>query len=179
MKRPDLRLVPTLTSSEVRVTKRAAPQPSRTMTPDGYQFFLPFDETAVKTQIVIVAMDHIHGVQLCRLILDLKPRTAVDLRHLIRFDLPGTSRTEIFQHFKNAHTLYVKASLPWHELQPRDFITDGTPLSQRLIHEVLERKDSPVLLFASKRDEARYLTAYLHRVLSSQAKHPWKIEQVI
>ena len=110
--------------------------------------------------IVIVPMDHIHGVQLCRLILDLKPRTAVDLRHLIRFDLPGTSRTEIFHHLKNAHTLYVKASLPWHELQPRDFITDGTPLSQRLNHEVVERKDSPVLLFASKKDEARYLTAY-------------------
>lgn len=179
MKRPDLRLVPTFASFEARVVDAAALQSSQTMTPHGYQLSLPFDDQAVLTQIAIVAMDHIHGVQLCRLILDLKPRKAVDLRHLIRFDLPGTSRTEIFYYLSSVHTLYVKASLPWHQLQPRDFILDDTPLSQRLNHEIVEREESPILLLASKKDEARYLTAYLHRVLSSRAKRPWKIEQVV
>jgi hypothetical protein len=109
--------------------------------------------------------------------LDLKPKVAIDLRLLIRFDLPGASRAEIFNHLKLVNTLYVKDSMQWNRLKAHDLMLSESTLSHRLNHEVVERDDSPILLLASKKDEARYLGAYLNRILSMRAKRPWRVDQ--
>ncbi len=179
MKHHHLKVVDSGESSDGETGRKSRLRSGETMAPLGYQMPLPLENESDSKKIVVVAMDDVHGTQFCSLVINLKPRTVVDVRHLIRFDLPGTSRKEVFSCFGAVHALYVNASLPWHELQPRDFISEDGTLSQRLSHEVIEREDSPILLLASKEPNARFLASYLHRVLSSQATCPWKIEQAV
>lgn len=176
MKRPDLRLVPKMTSAGDPVPK-AITRVGQELFPHNYQFSLPFESKENHKNIVVISVDRAHGSDFCRLILKLKPKVAIDVRHLIRFDLPGTNRSEVFQCFKLSHTIYINESIPFHEFKPRDFLVSDNKLSQRLHHEIVERGDSPILILVSKAEEARYLTSYLHRLLSSHAAHPWKVEQ--
>jgi hypothetical protein len=176
MKRPDLRLVPPSSPSEEKFAPAVEPR-CNLAAGDGLQLSLPFDDCTTLRRIVIVSMDQIHGQTLCNLILDLKPKVAIDLRLLIRFDLPGASRAEIFNHLKLVNTLYVKDSMQWNRLKAHDLMLSESTLSHRLNHEVVERDDSPILLLASKKDEARYLGAYLNRILSMRAKRPWRVDQ--
>lgn len=175
---PDLKVISFAGRALANDAQFCVSSSSRSFTSQEFQLSLPLDDRMAK-QIVIVAMEHIHGIRLCGIIRDLMPKVAVDVRHLIRFDLPGTSRSEIFSQFAMLHTLYVKASLPWHTLTPRDFMLETIPLSQRLSHEVVERDDTPVLLLASRKVEVRYLTTFLSRALSAQARSPWKIVEAI
>lgn len=129
-------------------------------------------------RIEIVSMDGLHGKRLCELILSNRPKVAVDLRHVIRFDLPGTSREQVLSYFRATSTIYVREPLPWHILQRRDFISGDTIISQRLEHETVERKQSPVMLFVPKDEHVSYLTAYLNRVFSHRGKGRWEISAV-
>lgn len=179
MKRHHLSLVDTKESPCGVDGRKPIQRSGQVMAPLGCQLPLPLGGDAESKKIVVVAMDHMHGAQFRSLILSLKPRTVIDLRHLIRFDLPGTSRAEIFSCFSRVHALYVNDSLPWHELQPRDFMTDGNSLSHRLSHEVIERDNSPIMLLASKVEDARLLASYLHRITSSSMKGAWVIEREV
>ena len=135
-------------------------------------------ETQVDHRVEIVAMDSLHGKRLCKLIMSSKPTVALDLRHVIRFDLPGTSREQVLSYLRAINTLYVRDPIPWHNLQRRDFISGDRVISQRLEHETVERKQSPVLLFVPKDEHVRLLTAYLNRVFSKRGEGPWEISAV-
>lgn len=179
MKRNHLSLVSSHSPPESSgVAIKDTPRVDNTMTPFGFQLTLPFEEETLTTQIIVVAMDQVHGIQLCNLILEAKPRKAIDLRHLIRFDLHGTNRAEIFRHFEKANTTYIRAPLPWHHLQPNNFISDDALLSQQFLPESVEREERPILFLTSKKTEVRYLISHLHRVLSMGARRPWRIEEV-
>ena len=129
-------------------------------------------------RIEIISMDGLHGKRLCELILSSRPKVAVDLRHVIRFDLPGTSREQVLAYFRATGTLYVREPLPWHALQRKDFISGNKIISQRLEHETVERKQSPVMLFVPKDEHINFLTAYLNRVFSNRGKGHWEISAV-
>lgn len=133
------------------------------------------DKAHDSNRIEIVAMDGLHGKRLCEMILSKKPKVALDLRHVIRFDLPGTSREQVLSYFRASSTLYVRDPLPWHSLQRRDFISGDRVISQRLEHETVERKQSPVMLFVPKEEHIGFLTAYLNRVFSNRGDGPWEI----
>lgn len=145
--------------------------------PSNEQLCFSFDDEELHDshRIEIVSMDGLHGKRLCELILSKRPKVAVDLRHVIRFDLPGTSREQVLSYFRATSTLYVREPLPWHILQRRDFVSGGKTISQRLEHETVERKQSPVMLFVPKDEHVRFLTAYLNRVCSNRAEGRWEI----
>lgn len=145
--------------------------------PSNEQLCFSFDDEVSHDNhlVEIVSMDGIHGKHLCQLILENRPKVVVDLRHVIRFDFPGTSREQVLRHFRAASTLYVREPLPWHDLHRRDFISGDRILSQRLEHETVERKQSPVMLFVPKAEHVSLLTAYLNRVFSSRREGRWKI----
>lgn len=135
-------------------------------------------ETQHGQRIEIVAMDGLHGRHLCELIMSRKPKVTLDLRHVIRFDLPGTSREQVLSYFRATNTLYVRDPIPWHDLQRRDFISGNRIISQRLEHETVERKQSPIMLFVPKDEHVKLLTSYLNRVFSMRGEGPWEILSV-
>jgi hypothetical protein len=141
------------------------------------QLSFSFDDVEAQDghRVEIVAMDGLHGKRLCELIVAKKPKVAVDLRYVIRFDLPGTSREQVLSYFRATNTLYVRDPIPWHDLQRRDFMAGDRVLSQRLEHETVERKHSPVMLFVPKKEHVALLTAYLNRVFSSRGEDSWEI----
>lgn len=145
----------------------------------GEQLVLDLGEIPHEKQLTIVCMDSIHGKTLCNIISNLRPQVAVDLRHAVRFDLPGTNRDQVFMRFNEAKTFYTQAGLPWHELKPADFMADRTSLSHRLHHEILERAEAVILLLLPSPEHSKYLRSYLNRKLSEKAGHPWRIEEVV
>ena len=147
---------------------------------EGEQLTFDFwEEQDPQRLIVLVAMDAIHGRTLCELILRTKPRVALDMRYAVRFDLPGTNRTQVFLHFHETNTMYSKSSIPWHQLKAADFMIDRGPISQRLYHEVLERNIDPIMLLVPQPDHARFVNAYLNRKMSEHVDHAWRIEQAV
>lgn len=175
MSQPVLRLVtkescdfpPHEVVSEVRV-------PSAPMN-EQLSFSFVDDKSYSCHRIEIVSTDGLHGTRLRELILSKKPKVAIDLRHTIRFDFPGTSRTQVLSCFRATSTVYVREPLPWHSLQRRDFISGDRIISQRLEYETVERVHSPVMVFVPKDEHVLFLTAYLNRILSKRSKCPWKI----
>lgn len=146
----------------------------------GEQLSFSFDDVEARDghRVEIVAMDGLHGRRLCELIMSKKPKVALDLRHVIRFDLPGTSREQVLSYFRATNTLFVRDPLPWHVLQRRDFIAGDKVISQRLEHETVERKQSPVMLFVPKEEHVGFITAYLNRVFSNRGDGRWEITAV-
>lgn len=174
MTHPMLRLV-TKESYELSVPTEVSGARSRVASNEQLSFSFEDDDRFDGRRIEIVSMDGLHGKRLCELILSKKPRVALDLRHVIRFDLPGTSREQVLSYFRAANTLYVRDPLPWHALQRKDFIAGNRVISQRLEHETVERKHSPVMLFVPKDEHAGFLAAYLNRVFSTRGGEPWEI----
>jgi hypothetical protein len=141
------------------------------------QLSFAFDDADahVDHRVEIVAMEGLHGKRLCELIVSKRPKVALDLRHVIRFDLPGTSREQVLSYFRATRTLYVREPIPWHNLQRKDFIAGDRVISQRLEHETVERNQSPVMIFVPKDEQVGLLTAYLNRVLSKRKEGLWAI----
>jgi hypothetical protein len=178
LKRDFLRLVPQSSDMDRKAVAGGRAFESRVMTPAGHQLTLPFTGEAADRIFFIVAMDHIHGAHFCEYITRLKPKMAVDLRHLIRFDLPGTSRQDIFNRLNATKTEYIREPLPWHQLGPKNFISDDTQLSHGLYHELIERNDTPVMFLTSKQNDAIYLFTYINRMLATKISYSWKIEHI-
>ena len=167
------------------ITKESYDIPAPEVIPNAYhsreriseQLSFSFDDMEIQGGhcVEIIAMDGLHGKRLCELIISKKPKVALDLRHVIRFDLPGTSREHILNYFRATNTLYVRDPIPWHNMKRRDFISGDRVISQRLEHEAVERKQSPVMLFVPKDEHVNLLTAYLNRVFSQRSEGPWVI----
>lgn len=178
MAHPILRLI-TKESYDLPATEVVA-EARRSRVRSGEQLSFAFADVEARDghRVEIVVMDGLHGRRLCELIMTKKPKVALDLRHVIRFDLPGTSREQVLSYFRATNTLYVRDPLPWHALQRRDFIAGEKVISQRLEHETVERKQSPVMLFVPKEEHVGFLTAYLNRVFSSRGDGHWEITAV-
>lgn len=177
MNPPRLRLISASSRVEDSPARGAARALDVVMAPHGFQLGLPFEGDGGVQRILIVAMDEIHGSQFLALLRSVRPKAVVDLRHLIRFDLPGTNRDEVFYNLSHLRSLYVNASVPWHQLRRQDLISNDTSISQRLDHEVVERQDSPLVLLTAKKSELFEIAAYLNRSLSTRSNRAWKIEQ--
>lgn len=162
---------PALPSPKTTVGKRS--------TRKGEQLRLDLDGEHHEKRVVLVAMDSIHGRMFSDLIFALRPQIVLDMRHAIRFDLPGTSRAQIFARFTEVQAFYATASIPWHELKASDFMIDRGSLSHRLHHEILERTEHQIMILLPAPNHARYLRSYLNRKLSERAEQDWEIKEVI
>lgn len=145
--------------------------------PADWQFALPFGEKLGQT-IVIVPMERMNGPSFRDLLKTRSPAAAVDLRALIRFDLPGTSREDIFRAMSAQKTHYVKDPLPWHDLDARAWATLDAPVSNALVHEISERKAECVFVLVYRHAEAQSIAVHLNRVLSQRLRTPWRVEEV-
>ena len=150
-----------------------------TAIPRDWQLPLPFHDAPLGLTIVIVSMETMNGSRLRGLIQDRRPDAAIDLRELIRFDLPGTSREDVFRALSIHHTHYVKDPLPWHRLDARALGLLEYPVSNTLVHEITERDADCVLVFVYKHDEARSIASHLTKVLSQRIEGPWHIEEAV
>lgn len=165
------------------VTKSAADATTRrqkikaTAFPRDWQLSLPFDDLPLGPTIVVVPMETMNGPALRGLIQNRRPNAAVDLRELIRFDLPGTSREDVFRTLHTYHTYYVKDPLPWHRLDARALALLDGPVSNTLVHEIAERSAACVFVLVYKHDDARSIASHLNKVLSERMDGPWHIEE--
>lgn len=178
MKRPHLSLVTSNPSKAEAATARQS-LVKKEHVPFNYQLSLPLNtDSDYARSVFIVSMDTVHGSDLCKFIEEKKPRLALDLRILVRFDLPGASRDKIFASLRNSHSFYLKAPLNWSQFKVSNFIMDESFLSQQLFHEVLERDTTPIFILTSKPEESVALGSYLNRILSQHEKRPWVVERL-
>ncbi|MET0376525.1 MAG: hypothetical protein ABW128_20015 [Rhizorhabdus sp.] len=149
-------------------------QPSE---PTG-QMSLVFDEQTIR-RIVLVAMDEIHGSRVQNAIFSLRPSAVVDLRHAVRFDLPGTSRRRFFDEMEKVGALYVRTPVEWHRLETKPMAVNAAVLPVRLRHEVIERNKGHMLLLVPKSTHLRFIASALNLAMSSEHISGWKLEQVV
>lgn len=140
------------------------------------QFRFNFDVEPVR-RIVLIPMDEIDGVLLHQLVFELTPIAAMDLRHAVRFDLPGTNRSRFFGDLRLAQTLYIREPIEWHELMLSPFAVDSTLVPMRLFHEVIEREDGHVMLLLPNKQSAVVMASALNLALTQRKTHGWRIEQ--
>lgn len=146
-----------------------------TQVPPDWQLPLPFGENRPSTTILIVPTEFMNGPALRSIISERRPRSVVDLREMIRFDLPGTSRDDVFRTMRLYNTFYVSDPLPWHRLDAKAFAMLQGPISSVLFHEIVERKSECVLVFVFRHDESRLIVAHLNKILSEQMRVPYSI----
>lgn len=192
MSRPHLYIVPNHQPAGQRAETEKAEKPTdgvrlaskgprrtidATSIPKDWQLSLPFDDKPVGPTVLIVSMESMNGPTLRNLISERKPASAVDLRQLIRFDLPGTSRDDVFRALSVHRTYYVKDSLPWHRLDARALATSDTPVSSVLVHEIADRGADCIFVLVYRHEEARSIASHLTRVLTQRMDGPWRIEE--
>lgn len=140
------------------------------------QFRFNFDVEPVR-RIVLIPMDEIDGVLLHHLVFELTPVAAMDLRHAVRFDLPGTNRNRFFGDLRVAHTLYIREPIEWHELELSPFAIDAALVPARLFHEIIEREDGHVMLLLPNKQSSIIMASALNLALTRRRTHGWRIEQ--
>ncbi|MCO6426039.1 hypothetical protein [Sinorhizobium meliloti] len=143
----------------------------------GEQLRFDLDGATEEKRVVLVPMSMMHGRRFAEIVSEMKPKIVLDMRHAIRFDLPGTNRSHIFAQFTSVAAFYTTASLPWHEFTPADFMLDRGKLSQRLHHEIFEREEDRIMILLPDTLQATWLRTYLNRRLSEWAKSDWRIEE--
>lgn len=140
----------------------------------NFEFLTP--EPSIK--ILTVPMDEVHGTVLCDALLNFRPTVIIDLRHVVRFDLPGASRSSIFQCINSVNSLYVNEGMPWHKLSMRDFLISESIFSQRIFHEMIERDKNSIALFIPKKIHSQMISSHINRLMSSRSKKEWSIASV-
>jgi hypothetical protein len=140
------------------------------------QFRFNFDVEPVR-RIVLIPMDEIDGVILHEIVFELSPVAAMDLRHAVRFDLPGTNRNRFFGDLRLAHTLYIREPIEWHELTLNPFAIDSKVVPERLFHEIIEREDGHVMLLLPNKQTSIIMASALNLALTRKKTHGWRIEQ--
>lgn len=140
------------------------------------QFRFNFDVEPIR-RIVLIPMDEVDGILLHHLVFELEPIAAMDLRHAVRFDLPGTNRNRFFGDLRLAHTLYIREPIEWHDLDITPFAVDAALVPARLFHEIIEREDGHVLLLVPNKQSATIMASALNLALTRKKTHGWRIEQ--
>jgi hypothetical protein len=122
----------------------------------------------LRRRIVVAAVDRLHGSRLHELIVDLHPTVVMDLRHTIRFDLPGTNRGCFLEHLSNARSLYLRVPLEWPHLDVKP-VNRTIAIPTRLYHETVERPEGNLMLLVAKPDHARYISTALNLAIREKA----------
>lgn len=125
----------------------------------------------------IAITESIHGLTLKALIDELNPEFVLDLREVLRFDMPGLSRDHFFHMLSVRGVHYARAPIGWHHISPRA-LTANSALPQRLHHEAVERWGGNLVLLVSRPEHALHTQAMLNLALSSKREEGWRIERI-
>lgn len=156
--------------------RKSRPAVRQRNTSDLKQLDLPLSNAPPHRLITIIAMDIIHGCRLHETLVDLKPAVAIDLRHVVRFDLPDFSRLKFFADLSATNALYVRAPVEWHRVETRPLVDNRDSLPSRVRHELVEREDGNVLLMVAKTEQQRHVAAHLNFLLSELHRSDWRID---
>lgn len=126
----------------------------------------------------IAVTDTIHGRRLTTLVDELTPEFVIDLRNVLRFDLPGMSREVFFHRLSARGVHYARAPVAWHEVSAYG-ITTSSKLPIRLYHEAIERWGGNLILLVSRPEHAVHTHAMLNMALSTHRANGWSIERVL
>lgn len=107
---------------------------------------------------------------------NLHPVLVMDLRHSIRFDLPGTSRSLFLDRVAYLRSCYMREPIEWHRLEIRP-ATVGGRLPPKLHHEVVERGNGNLMLLVAKPEHGRHVSSMLNLALAGTRTQGWRIEQ--
>lgn len=135
-------------------------------------------ERPERIQLFIVPMDEIHGRKLCELIDHFRPGLIIDLRGLIRFDLPGINRSIIINLMRSHGIKYIKEPVSWGSLNITGLAASDVHLSQRMNYEILHSGKGAVFIFVQKSIHVKFLNSVLNTVLSKKASSPWSINNI-
>ncbi|MCL6698884.1 hypothetical protein LZ496_08840 [Sphingomonas sp. NSE70-1] len=166
-----------MTDHGLELTQKKRSKGKRAVRPrlsDAGQFSFDLQHNALK-QIVIVAMDEIDGVHLRQLLDVTQPKYLLDLRHVVRFDNPGSSRDHFFNHLSKTKSLYTRDPIAWHSIDTAPLSVDADMLPARVRYEVVEQHDNNVMLLVSKPTESRKLASVLNLALSRDRATNWVI----
>lgn len=141
------------------------------------QLELDFGGSALRL-LKIAVTDTIHGGRLTALIDELTPEFVIDLRNVLRFDLPGMSRESFFHRLSARGVHYARAPIAWNDICSYG-ITARIDLPVRLYHEAVERWGGNLVLLVSRHEHAAHTHAMLNLALSSHRTQGWSIEQVV
>lgn len=125
----------------------------------------------------IAVTDTIHGRRLTSIVDEIVPEFVLDLRNVLRFDLPGLSRDFFFHRLSSRGVHYARAPIGWHTVSAWG-LTTGSNLPPRLYHEAVERWGGNLLLLVSRAEHAMHTHAMLNMALSAKRATGWNIERV-
>ena len=178
MKRPRLRVVEGNTNPN-RESKKIGLVENRVTVPVGHQLPLPLDDKPASCTVFIVVTNEMHGQSICKLVETERPQSVMDLRHLLRFDMPGISREGFFDQLRMSCARYVRIPVPWHELGAREFMAGDVSISPELTSALVARKGSKVVLLVSTEQEAVQLSVYINALLSRESSESWKVMSIL
>jgi len=150
-------------------------EPSSSEDDDG-QLEFDLGDRALRL-LKIAIMDTIHGRRLTTLVDELTPEFVIDLRDVLRFDLPGMSRDAFFHRLSARGVHYARAPIAWHDISAYGVTTD-TKLPIRLYHEAVERWGGNLILLVSRPEHAIHMHAMLNMALSVHRSQGWSIERI-
>ena len=174
MKRSKLRLVCGEGGAPRRVNWSALSN-DKILVPVGHQWPLPLDDKSISRKIIIVITNETHGQSMRKLIEDEEPHSVLDLRHLLRFDMPGISRDVFFEQLRMYSSRYVRIPIAWHKLSQRDFMSGNVCIPAELTREVTADDASTRVLLVTTEQEASELAIFINGVLSLEAKESWNV----
>jgi hypothetical protein len=125
---------------------------------------------------MIAVTGSLHGRRLTDVIDKTSPRYVVDLRDVLRFDLPGLTRNLFFNNLSSKGVNYTRVPMRWHDVSPRALTVSGT-LPPRLYHEAVEQTEGNLVLLVSRPEHALHTHALLNMALSINSRNSWRIEQ--
>lgn len=180
MKGEHLRLVPAPSSSaqETSGSTHKQVRVSKNRILGNAQLSLPLDDIFEAKRVILIPLDVVHGEQLIELLCDAKPRIIIDVRSLIRFNLPGMNRELIFKKFYKLSSMYIRESIKWESVTSHDVMVGNYEIPTRICYELLNMHHGCALLMTEKQAEARMLASALNRFLSADKNSNWVIERM-
>lgn len=139
---------------------------------DG-QMFLDLPPVAVR-KIFLVAVDEVHGVHLKALLNGAKDGLILDLRNVLRFDLPSMNRSQFFDAISQSGSEYVRVPVRWHELNAGPLVTESA-LPQQFSYEILRKSRGYIIVLVPREPHARYVASAMNVSLREHGQEDWEI----
>ena len=177
MKRRELKVIVNDGNGHVDDGKNR-PYKVEVLAPFGFQLPLPFDDEIVELDFFVVAANELEGFDLCGIISELSPIEIIDLRHVVRFDFPGSNRKHFFQCVKNVSAEYILEPVPWHKMSIKEIMGGGDQALNVILSNLLSGKRGRILFMVTTFSEIEKLEICINFLLSTEGNQSWKVERI-
>jgi hypothetical protein len=178
MKGQHLRIVPTASSNE---QETAGPHEKirifKGRVLNNAQLSLPLEDVFGAKRVILIPLDIVHGEQLIELLCEIRPKIVIDVRNLVRFNLPGMSRESIFKKLSKLSSIYIREPIRWSVTSRSDVMAGNYEIPVRIAYELIAMQFGCALVITEKPTESRILATALSRFLSEERDTDWVIER--